>query len=692
MTDEKKKARMQPDGELDRPQRGPADLPDRSEPSVHPLMSRYRALADNLPLVTYQALPENAGRTMLYLSPRLCELIDCAESDYRTNPDFWPSCIHAEDRERVLAESTAALAEDRSWVSEYRAVNRSGHALRFRDEATLIRDDSGRTIFIHGVLCDLTEQSRLRDILEDQLRFLKRLSDTMPNPVFYKNTRGVYLWCNQAFEEYLGLPHEEIIGHTVHDLLPGELANVFHEMDEDLLAHPGVKVYETVMPFADGSWRDVIFNKAAVHHPDGRPAGVIAVIQDITRRKQAERALGRANRALQTMSACSRALTNEIDEPALLEEICRIIIDQGGYDMAWVAYAGQDPSKRIRPVGQAGIDGQILSQLRLSWKNEDTEPVGRAIRTGQPVLNRNVQDDPLFVLISALPDRPRPSCVASLSLPLLRDSFVIGALNIYTSDTDAFDPEEIRLLTNLADGLSYGIMVGRIRTQRLLAEEAFRRTHHEMEISVRQTTAALDGVSEKLGLETDARKQAQESLDLFALSIADELKSAEADTPGPPGLKERMESFAALRRTAPRNEKIKLSEMLESMRLEFASRLARHDLDWSHPAGSAVIQGDPAAIAALVRALAEHALKHGLPGLTALSFDFHETDDGYEIALTARVSDLASAEKIAGKTGLEWAMVRDIAARQHGEVRTETGPDDTVRWVISLPRPPAQSF
>jgi len=67
--------------------------------------------------------------------------------------------------------------------------------------------------------------------------------------------------------------------------------------------------------------------------------------EDITEIREVEKKLRRVNRALNLMWECGRALMRARDESALLSEICRIAVEDGGYRLAWVGYAEDDPGK-----------------------------------------------------------------------------------------------------------------------------------------------------------------------------------------------------------------------------------------------------------------------------------------------------------------------------------------------------------
>lgn len=141
------------------------------------------------------------------------------------------------------------------------------------------------------VSIDITKMKHLEQELQEQLNFLQNLIDTIPNPVFYKDTQGVYQGCNKAFESIMNRPIYEIIGKTYHDIAPYEIAEAGWKKDQQLLANGEVQCYDGIMPYADGTLHDVIYNKAAVLNMNGKCTGLVGVTVDITQRKRAEEAL-----------------------------------------------------------------------------------------------------------------------------------------------------------------------------------------------------------------------------------------------------------------------------------------------------------------------------------------------------------------------------------------------------------------
>jgi len=151
---------------------------------------------------------------------------------------------------------------------------------------------------------EIMERKKAEEALREQYNFLQRLIDSIPNPIFYKDTQGVYQGYNTAYEVFVGLPKEKIIGKKAHDIVPKNLADLCEEMDSRLLQNPGVQVYEATVLYADGTTHDVVFNKATYTNTDGVLAGIIGVVLDITDCK-------RSDMVFKIKAACTRKQKQE---------------------------------------------------------------------------------------------------------------------------------------------------------------------------------------------------------------------------------------------------------------------------------------------------------------------------------------------------------------------------------------------
>jgi signal transduction histidine kinase/DNA-binding response OmpR family regulator/ligand-binding sensor domain-containing protein len=220
--------------------------------------------------------------------------------------------------------------------------------------------------------------------------------------------------------------------------------------------------------------------------------------EDIRERQRAEVALGRLNRALQTLNRCNQALVRAVDEQELLREVCEVIVEVGGYCFAWVGYAEHDEQKSVRAVGQFGNERGYLDLARISWA--DTErgrgPGGTAIRTGNACLTRDVGTDPAFSPWRE--EAIRRGYASVIGLPLKSDGQTFGALAIYAREADAFDAEEAGQLKELANNLAYGVVALRTRAQRESAEAALGKAKEAAEAANRAKSEFLANMSHEI--------------------------------------------------------------------------------------------------------------------------------------------------------------------------------------------------
>ena len=213
--------------------------------------------------------------------------------------------------------------------------------------------------------------------------------------------------------------------------------------------------------------------------------------REIAGRKGAESSLQTTNRALRMISNCSQILIHATDEIELLENICRLVVKEGGFAMAWVGFAAEDETKSIRPMAQAGPETGYLETLRLTWADEPRGrgPTGIAVRTGQVSVFRDLDADHAFV--PWRDEAQRRGYKSAIGLPLTAGNKTFGSLTIYSSRTDAFDAVESALLLELAGDLAFGITALRSRLEHERIEQALRRSEERLRLA---QTAAKTGI------------------------------------------------------------------------------------------------------------------------------------------------------------------------------------------------------
>lgn len=268
----------------------------------------------------------------------------------------------------------------------------------------------------------------------------------------------VYLAVNPAFEQQTGL--KDVVGKRVTELIPG-----IRESDPQLFEIYG-RVALTGRPERFESYVEAMrmWFSISVYCPEHEH--FVAVFDVITERKLTEIGLQRSNRALRTISRCNEVLVRAIDAQELLQDMCRTIVEVGQHRFAWVGYAEHDVDKSVRPVARFGVDNGYLDFAAITWA--DTEhgqsPTGTALRVGVVQVSQDFAGDRR--LEPWREEALKRGYAGILALPLTDENGTFGTLTIYSSDSAAFDTEEVGLLMELARDLAYGINALRVRGER----------------------------------------------------------------------------------------------------------------------------------------------------------------------------------------------------------------------------------
>jgi len=233
--------------------------------------------------------------------------------------------------------------------------------------------------------------------------------------------------------------------------------------------------------------------------------------------EERETELLRVNRALSTLTRATEALIHATDEQQLLNDICRIVVEVGGYLFAWVGYVQHDEERSVWPVARYGPDNGYISQARITWSDSSDRgrgPTGIAIRTGKLQIAYTDRSDHFSPWRDAARKR---GFRASLSLPLQVESQVIGVLHLYSADSAAYDDDEVRLMENLARNVAYGIGMQRMQFER-------RRAERELKESEGRYRSLVE-------LSPDAILVHTQGIVIFSNSAANALFRATATTP-----------------------------------------------------------------------------------------------------------------------------------------------------------------
>jgi PAS domain S-box-containing protein len=272
---------------------------------------------------------------------------------------------------------------------------------------------------------------------------------------------GVIQWVSPAVGALLGWRPEDLTGTVALDLAHPDDLPVLARNHSQLYAGLDVDDVAGRLRTRHGNYRTVTVRARALRDLDGRVAGSIVTFRD-THEQTA------ALRALTTLSRGNGVLVRSRDEQELLDEMCWTVVDAGSYLFAWYGRPQRDDSRSVAPVAVAGQHDGYLDEIAISWGDGPLGqgPSGTAIRTRTTQVRSGFGDDPSYApwLRASL----RHGFRSSISLPVVVEGEVDGALMVYAADNEAFDPLAQSLLEDLARDIGYGLT--RLRDASRLAE------------------------------------------------------------------------------------------------------------------------------------------------------------------------------------------------------------------------------
>lgn len=373
----------------------------------------------------------------------------------------------SEDDERLAASMTTRLAAAYEGAILYETVQHHAAQLQL---AITERERSS---------AELREsEQRFRQIAEN-IREVFWLTDPSKKVMLYISPAYREIWGRDpgalysSPKDWLEAIHPEDRGRVAEAARTKQIRGDYDE------------VYRIVRP--DGSIRWIEDKAFPVADANGSVYRVAGIAEDVTERRRAEAELSRINRALTMLSNCNEALIRADDESALLERICRIVVETGGYRSARVAFMVNDPERTLAIRAAAGQLPDFLRSMHISWDPDRPDghgPASRAVQSGRPVIIEDLSEEP------ELRHRTQDIVAAALGrgiyLPLRGADGPFAVLALHAPEEIRVGSDELKLLQELADDLAFGVMTIRSRREREQAGIALRSSLQEKEALLKE--------------------------------------------------------------------------------------------------------------------------------------------------------------------------------------------------------------
>ena len=409
------------------------------------------------------------------------------------------------DRDRWQQLHVATLATDVVQACELTLQRPDGVAFQGRlDCLRLAHGDSAPVLRL--ALADISELARMKTALDASEERYRLIFTHSNEAIFFGHPDGSIEAANPAACALFGHSERDILRIGRNGLLDTGDPRLAAALEER--RRTGTFQGELRCLHRDGSRFPALVSSTQFRDSQGRESTSI-LIRDISDQVRREAQIKHLNRVLRTISACNEDMVRARSKAELLGDICREIVDIGGHLLAWVAETA--PGGTSRPMAWHGNEKVLQAHAEMNADPQHLRhclvSAALASRRAQMCNQLDTTPECTFRKLSEL------GVQSALSLPLINDETLHGALTIFSALPDAFDAAEVRLMEELAADLAYGIAALR------MTQERDRYMRH-VEQAMRNTVTAMARTLEMRDPYTAGHQQRVTSL---AVAIAKEM-------------------------------------------------------------------------------------------------------------------------------------------------------------------------
>ena len=392
----------------------------------------------------------------------------------------------SKEREEIVRR---LVADGRVSEFQFKMLNKQGNVRNCLTSLTLYQEPG----ILEGSIIDITDRVRAEEQMRGNEAFLNTLLDAIPIPVFYKDGEGRYRGFNRAFETFFGETKEWLIGKSVFDINPPELAKIYYARDAELFESGGVQQYESQVKNAHGLLRDVIFNKAVFTDNQGVVSGLIGAVLDITDRKNSEEALAKNYDTQFVISTVLQLSLENLSIEDIMQQTLDLIlsIKRLTVESRGAIFLVEGDSDRLVMKAQKGLSEYLHAECR-------TVPFGKCL-CGQTALRQEV----LFA--DRIDERHEVQYKGitphgHYCIPIVFSGKTVGVINLYLQEGHERREEEVKFLQALANVLAGIIHRKKLQNEREGLIESLRVSFDRVSLSQKEWQDTFDDITDQISI------------------------------------------------------------------------------------------------------------------------------------------------------------------------------------------------
>ncbi|MHB1088781.1 MAG: PAS domain S-box protein, partial [Acidimicrobiales bacterium] len=297
---------------------------------------------------------------------------------------------------------------------------------------------------------DAENEVAARVALEASEAQYRMLAESASDVVYQVDLQGTIRWVSPSVSRVLGWRTEEVLGRHYSVLIADDDLGLTTLSRDILLAGGSVEPYELRYKTSTGGLRWMSIQPQSVLDAAGEIISLVVSLRD-------HQSVVTLRRAAETLSAGTRLLVRAESEDDLLNEMCQIAVDQGGYAFAWYGRREHDAARSVSKIAVSREHRDYLDAIDVSWADvaNGQGPVGRALRTGVAQVTGDFSVDLSF--LPWIQQSRAHGFRSSIGLPVRVDGQVDGVFSVYASEPYAFEEGSLEVFEDLAAEIGYGL-------------------------------------------------------------------------------------------------------------------------------------------------------------------------------------------------------------------------------------------